>query len=164
MAIRRIIRHLMTTRWRVRRAFPSASLDAIATVIKNSEAVHGGEIFFVVEGALENGPLFARQSARERAIDVFSRLRVWDTEHNNGVLVYLLLADHDIEIIADRGIAKRVEQQVWQTICAKMECALGQESYTEAVLEGIHAITEHLVEHFPQRDKPNQLPNQPILL
>ena len=98
----------MVTRWRVNRAFPGDTLTAIDRAIKASEATHRGEIRFAVEGALDIAPLLRGQTARERAIDVFSQLRIWDTEHNNGVLIYLLLADRDVEIVADRGIDAKV--------------------------------------------------------
>src|SRR6185369_17701190 len=108
MGIRRIGRHLVEHRWRLRRIFPPAALARIEQAIKAGEATHSGQVRFVVEGALEGGSLFRNQPARERALDVFSQLRIWDTAHNNGVLIYLLLADRDVEIIADRGIDARV--------------------------------------------------------
>src|SRR5581483_5705279 len=107
MNITRLLRHLGTPRWQVRRKFPAASLAAIEAAIKHTEATHSGQICFAVEAALEIAPLLRGRSARERAVDVFSQLRVWDTEHNNGVLIYLLLADRDVEILADRGIHPR---------------------------------------------------------
>src|SRR5881394_2802650 len=108
MGIRRIGRHLLEHRWRVRRIFAARVLAAIQAAINASEATHSGQIRFVVEGALDGAPLFRNQSARERALDIFSRLRIWDTAHNNGVLIYVLLADRDVEIIADRGIDAKV--------------------------------------------------------
>ena len=104
MNIKRITKHLLLTHWQVNRAFSSDTLIAIDSAIKASEAAHVGEIRFAVEGALDGTALFRGQSARERAIEVFSQLRIWDTEHNNGVLIYLLLADRDVEIVVDRGI------------------------------------------------------------
>src|SRR4030095_9614316 len=113
MRIRRFGRHLLAHRWRLRRIFPPASLARIEQAIKAGEATHSGQVRFVVEGALDGGPLFRNQPARERALDVFSQLRIWDTAHNSGVLIYLLLADHDFEIVADRGIDARVGRDVW---------------------------------------------------
>lgn len=107
MGIKRIGKHLLEHRWRVRRDFPPRVLEAIERAIKAGEATHSGQIRFVVEGALDGVPLFRDQPARERALDVFSHLRIWDTHHNNGVLIYLLLADRDVEIVADRGIDAR---------------------------------------------------------
>src|SRR6266850_3822222 len=117
MSIRRIGRHLLEHHWRVRRIFTPRVLAAIEAAIKASEATHSGQIRFVVEGALDGAPLFRNQTARARALDIFSRLRIWDTAHNNGVLIYLLLADRDFEIIADRGIDAKVGSAGWEKIC-----------------------------------------------
>ena len=105
------------THWQVSRAFPRKTLIAIEQTVKASETAHAGEIRFVVEGALHSTPLLDGQSARERALEVFSQLRIWDTEHNNGVLIYLLLADRDVEIVADRGIHSKLGTREWETIC-----------------------------------------------
>lgn len=165
MNLKRIFRHLVMTGWQVKRAFPRRSLTAIEQAIKASEAAHVGEIRFVVEGALDGTPLFKGQSARERAIDVFSQLRMWDTEHNNGVLIYLLLADRDVEIVADRGIHAKVGSGEWGTICRKMEAAFKQASYEGGVVSGIQAVTQHLKEHFPAvRNDRNELPDKPVVL
>ena len=121
MGIGRIGKHLLEHRWRVRRLFPPHVLAAIEQAIKAGEATHAGQVRFVVEGALDGAPLFRDQSARERALDVFSHLRIWDTAHNNGVLIYLLLADRQVEIVADRGIDAKVGAAGWERICARME-------------------------------------------
>src|SRR3954453_21223042 len=121
MSIKRIGRHLLANRSRVRKAFPPSSLAAIERAIKESEATHSGQIRFVVEGALDGAPLLRNQSARARALDVFSHLRIWDTAHNNGVLIYLLLADRDVDILADRGVHAKIDQAEWKNICAVME-------------------------------------------
>jgi uncharacterized membrane protein len=153
------------TDWRVNRDFPRQTLIAIEKSIKASETAHVGEIRFVVEGALDGTPLFKGQSARERAIDVFSQLRIWDTEHNNGVLIYLLLADRDVEIVADRGIHAKVGSREWESICRMMETAFKQADYEGGVLGGIQAATQHLMKHFPAvRDDRNELPDNPVVL
>jgi uncharacterized membrane protein len=155
----------MATRWRVNRAFPGDTLAAIDRAIKASEAAHRGEIRFAVEGALHIDPLLRGQTARERAIDVFSHLRVWDTERNNGVLIYLLLADRDVEIVADRGIHEKVGGQEWERICRKMEAAFRQADYEGGVIGGIREVTRHLAEHFPPvGDDRNELPDKPVVL
>ena len=165
MNLKRIFRHLVMTRWQVNRVFPRRSLTAVEQAIKASEAAHVGEIRFVVEGALDGTPLFNGQSARERAIDVFSQLRMWDTEHNNGVLIYLLLADRDVEIVADRGIHAKVGSGEWETICRKMEAAFKQANYESGVVGGILAVTQHLVKHFPASGAgQNELPDKPVVL
>ena len=153
------------TPWQVNRAFPSQTLIAIEQAIKTSETAHIGEIRFVVEGALDGALLFKGQSARERAIDVFSQLRLWDTEHNNGVLIYLLLADRDVEIVADRGIHSKMGSNEWEYICRKMETAFIQADYENGVLNGIQGVTQHQMKHFPatgvDRD---ELSNKPVIL
>ncbi len=165
MNIKRIAKHLMTTHWQVKRAFPHHTLIAIEQAIKASETAHVGEIRFAVEGALDVTPLFNGQSARERAIDMFSQLRVWDTEHNNGVLIYLLLADRDVEIVADRGIHAKVGSQEWARICRKMEADFKQANYEGGVVGGIRAVTRHLAGHFPACGAGrNELPDKPVLL
>ena len=165
MNIKRVLRHLLVTHRRVKRAFPSDTLLAIDRAIKASEASHVGEIRFAVEGALDGTPLFKGQSARERAIDVFSQLRMWDTEHNNGVLIYLLLADRDVEIVADRGVHAKVGTQEWEKICRAMETAFKQAHYEAGVVSGIQAVTQHLVAHFPAvgNDR-NELLDKPVVL
>lgn len=161
MNIKRILRHLPVTEWRVNHAFPSSTLLAIDRSIKTSEMEHLGEIRFAVEGAQDGKPLFKRQSARERAINVFSQLRMWDTEYNNGVLTYLLPADRAVEIVADRGIHVRVDSQEWQKICREMEMAFKQANYEAGVVSGIKAVTQHVEIHFPAvNSDQSELPNK----
>ena len=165
MNIKRIVKHILVPPWQVNRAFPRHTLIAIEQAIKASETAHVGEIHFAVEGALDGAPLFKGQSARERAIDMFSQLRVWDTEHNNGVLIYLLLADRDVEIVADRGIHAKVNSRGWEKVCRKMETAFKQANYEGGVVSGIQAVTRHLVEHFPAVGTGrNELPDKPVVL
>lgn len=153
------------THWQVSHALPRHALDAIEQAIKMAEAAHSGEIRFAVEGALHTASLFHGQSARERAIEVFAQLRVWDTQHNNGVLIYLLLADRDVEIVADRGIDAKVGAQGWEDICRRMEAAFLQAQYQQGVIRGIQAVTEHLARHFPASGtNPNELPDRPVVL
>jgi uncharacterized membrane protein len=164
MDLRRIFRHLFTTIWSVRRAFPQSALAAIALAIKDTEATYEGQVRFAVEHALDMQQLLAGRSARERALDVFSELRVWDTQHNNGVLIYLLLADRDVEIVADRGVHAHVGQG-WETICRRMEERFARGEYETGVIEGVRAVGEHLQRHFPaQRGGRNELPDQPVVL
>ena len=165
MNITRIAKHLLLTHGQVKRAFPSKTLIAIEQTIKASETTHVGEIRFVVEGALDGAPLFNGQSARERAIDVFSQLRIWDTEHNNGVLIYLLLADRDVEIVADRGIHSKVGSREWESICRSMETAFKQSNFEGGVVSGIQTVTQHLTIHFPASSTGrNELPDKPVVL
>ena len=165
MSMERITRHLMATKWMVRRAFPGGTLAEIDKAIKASEATHSGEIRFAVEGALQTEPLLRGQTARERAIDVFSQLRIWDTERNNGVLIYLLLADRDVEIVADRGIDAKVGTEEWERICREMEAAFRKGDFRGGVAGGIREVTRHLAAHFPATgDDRNELPDKPVVL
>jgi uncharacterized membrane protein len=165
MNIPRIVRHLFTTRRSVAQAFPASALAAIEQAIKASEASHAGEIRFAVEAALDGAPLFQDQSPRDRAIELFARLRVWDTEHNNGLLIYLLLADHAVEIVADRGIHAKVGADEWAGICRQMEGAFKRSDYEAGMVAGVRAVTLHLTRHFPIRgDDENELSNKPVVL
>jgi TPM domain len=162
--LKRIFRHLFTTMWSVRRAFPVSSLRAVERTIRETETTHEGQVRFAVEHALDLSQLLAGRSARERALDVFSQLRVWDTQHNNGVLIYLLLADRDVEIIADRGVHAHVGGG-WEAICRRMEERFGRGEYEAGVVEGVRAVAEHLQRHFPaRRAGRNELPDQPVVL
>jgi uncharacterized membrane protein len=165
MNIRRIGRHLVEHRWRVRRIFPPQVLAAIEQAIKAGEATHSGQVRFVVEGALDGAPLFRNQPARERALDIFSQLRIWDTAHNNGVLIYLLLADRDVEIIADRGIDARVGAGGWEKICAEMESSFRAGNFAGGTIKGIQAVSRQLAAHFPRHGGgKNELPDTPVVI
>ena len=165
MNIKRIVKHLLLTDGQVSRTFSRSTLNSIEAAIKASEAEQVGEIRFAVEGGLDGAPLFKGQSARERAIELFSQLRVWDTEQNTGVLIYLLLADRAVEIVADRGIHAKVDSQEWSKVCRQMEAAFRQSDFEGGVVSGVQAVTRHLLQHFPSdnRDR-NELPNQPVVL
>lgn len=166
MGFARILRHLLTGQLAVRRKFPAASLVAIEQAIKQSEMYHGGEICFAVEAALNTIALLRNQTARERAVEVFSQLRIWDTENNNGVLIYLLLADRDVEIIADRGIHTKVASNEWEAICRVMEGAFRRQQFEAGVIEGIHGIGSYLQKHFPSPhgNEKNELADEPVIL
>src|SRR5437870_12567052 len=147
MGIGRIGRHLLHHNWWLRRYFPRGVLASIEQAIKAGEATHAGQVRFVVEGALDGGPLFRNQSARERALDTFSHLRIWDTHHNNGVLIYLLLADRKVEIVADRGIATKVGDEGWQKICGAMERDFRAGNFETGVINRIAAVSRALAAH-----------------
>jgi uncharacterized membrane protein len=165
MSIRRIGRHLLQHHWRAKRVFPKAALDRIEQAIRQGEATHCGQVRFVVEGALDGRPLFRDQPARERALDVFSHLRIWDTAHNNGVLIYLLLADRDVEIIADRGIDAKVGPERWEQICRAMEAEFRLGQFERGVIGGIEAVSRELARHFPPSGPhPNELPDRPVVM
>ena len=163
--LKRWFRHLFMPPWAWRRAFPQATLDAIEAAIKASETTHGGEIRFAIESSLAPSLVWRGMSGRERAIEMFSNLRVWDTEHNSGVLVYLLLADRDIEIVADRGIAAHVAPAVWEQVAQTMEAAFRRGDFERGALAGIEAIGTLLAAHFPPTgNNPDELANRPVIL
>jgi uncharacterized membrane protein len=165
MGIKRIGKHLLEHRWRVRRIFPRQVLAAIERTIKAGEVTHSGQVRFVVEGALDGAPLFRGQSARERALDIFSHLRIWDTAHNNGVLIYLLLADRDVEIVADRGIDAKVGAAGWEKICKAMETEFGAGNFESGVIGGIEAVSRQLAAHHPRLGGGrNELPDAPVVI
>ncbi|WP_314951714.1 TPM domain-containing protein [Bradyrhizobium cosmicum] len=165
MSIKRIARHLVQHHWRAKQIFPQAVLDRIEQAIKRGETTHSGQVRFVVEGALDGGPLFRNQPARARALDVFSHLRIWDTAHNNGVLIYLLLADRDVEIIADRGIHAKVGSEGWESICRAMEAEFRPGQFERGVISGIEAVSRELARHFPpQGPRANELPDAPVVM
>jgi uncharacterized membrane protein len=165
MGIKRIGKHLVEHRWRVRRIFPPQVLALIEQAIKAGETTHSGQVRFVVEGALDGAPLFRDQPARHRALDIFSQLRIWDTAHNNGVLIYLLLADRDVEIIADRGIDAKVGAAGWEKICRSMEADFRAGNFAGGVIKGIQSVSQQLAAHFPKRGTgPNELPDEPVVI
>ncbi|MBU1223052.1 MAG: TPM domain-containing protein [Gammaproteobacteria bacterium] len=162
---KRWVKHLFMSPWAWRRAFPQAALDAIEAAIRTSETTHGGEIRFAIENSLPGNLAWRGMSGRERAIEMFSNLRVWDTEHNSGVLIYLLLADHDIEIVADRGIAARVEPAAWEAVAQTMEAAFRQGEFERGALAGIEEISVLLAQNFPPSGhNPDELANRPVIL
>jgi uncharacterized membrane protein len=165
MGIRRIGKHLLEHRWRARRVFPPKVLAAIEQAIKAGEATHAGQVRFVVEGALDGAPLLRDQTARERALDIFSNFRIWDTAENNGVLIYLLLADRSVEIVADRGIDAKVGSAGWGKICRDMEAEFKAGQFETGAIKGIEAVSRELAAYFPPRDGGrNELPDQPVVM
>lgn len=166
MSLQRIWRHLALTPLAVRRAFPPAAREAIAAAVRAVEAKHPGEIRFAVEGALPVSRVWAGLTPRDRAQEVFAQLRVWDTEHNNGVLIYVLLADHDVEIVADRGVGDaRVPPSEWQSCCRLMEDHFRAGRFGQGAVAGIEAVAEVLARYPPARpDVGNELPDVPVFL
>lgn len=162
---KRWLKHLFMPPRAWRRAFPQATLDAIEAAIGASEATHGGEIRFAIENSLPASLVWRGMSGRERAIEMFSNLHVWDTADNSGVLIYLLLADHDIEIVADRGIATRVDAVAWETVAQTMEAAFRQGDFERGALAGIEQVGALLASYFPPSGhNPDELANRPVIL
>jgi len=149
--------------WWVKKSFPRSALERIGQAIAGSERLHHGEICFAVEGGLPLQALAA--SCRARAEELFGLLKVWDTAENCGVLLYVQLVDHDIEIVADRGIAERVPQSEWEAICRGMEEAFRQRRFVEGTMEAVERITTLLARHFPSPDlNRNELPDKPRIV
>lgn len=161
----RLLRHLLFPDWLTRRRFPAPVLDRIERAVAESERGHAAELRFVVEGTLHPGQLMTSMTARERALEVFSNLRIWDTAGNNGVLIYLLLADRDVEIVADRGLNSLVQPVEWVAICSEMEACLRRGEYEAGALLGIERVDSLLRRHFPVAgETPNELPDAPHVL
>lgn len=163
----RWLRHLSSGPWLLRRRFPPPALDAIEQAVRACESRHAGEIRFAVEAALDPLELWRGVTPRQRAEETFARLRVWDTAHNNGVLIYLLLADHDVEIVADRGVGTgRVSQEQWEACCRVMEQHFRDGRFRDGAVAGIEAVAAVLAAHPPQdpADTGNELPDRPALL
>ena len=165
MNLKRILRHLTMTQAQVNRAFPHRALKAIEQAIKASETTHTGEVRFVVEGALDGAPLFSGQTPRQRALALFSQLQIWDTEHNTGVLIYLLLADRAVEIVADRGIHAKAGTHAWVAICREMEAAFKAAKFEGGAVSGVQAVMRQLVDHCPAGGgNANELPDKPLVI
>ena len=161
----RFLRHIFATRWITRRRFTPRVLADIETAIRETEALHAGEIRFAVETALDTAELVDDLAPRRRAMQVFGQLGVWDTAQNNGVLIYLLLADHIVEIVADRGIAARISQSEWDGVCREMERHYREGRFGEGSVAGVRGVGKLLARHFPgRRADADELPNQPVLL
>lgn len=161
----RLLRHLFARP--AHAVFPQEAMVRIAAAIETGERRHAGEVCFAVESALPVGALLRRHPPRARAERAFERLRVWDTHANNGVLLYLLLADHRIEIVADRGLHGKVSDAQWRGVCDLMEERLRAGDATEAVVRGIEAVSGLLAAHFPPVPgamAEDELPNQPHVL
>jgi uncharacterized membrane protein len=162
--IARLLRH----RWQddSHRAIPRAVVERLTQRVAASEKRHSGEIRIHVEAGLPTSYVLRDAAARERAIAMFGKLRVWDTEHNNGVLIYLLLAEHAIEIVADRGLTARVPQGEWQRIVEAMRGAFRAGRFEDGLNQAVDAVTALLVRHFPLapgETNPNELPDEPVL-
>jgi uncharacterized membrane protein len=167
MSIGRWLRHWFKTPYAVRKAFGEPALERIQQAIADSEREHGGEIRFAVEGALPWSYLKRDAPARQRAEMVFAKLRVWDTEMNNGVLIYVELADHSIEIVADRGIARHVPRSEWDAIAQVMREHFRAGRFESGTIEAVGAVGALLARHYPLADGArdvDELPNRPAVL
>jgi len=165
MRWQRVLRHLFTDHWSVRRAFPRAAMRAIRDQIAAQEMRHCAQLRFAVEASLPLSEVWRDLDARSRAVDLFARLRVWDTEHNSGVLIYLLLADKRVEIVADRGVHGKVGAAAWAAICGEMQASFAAGRFREGVSFGLTAISDLLATHYPPTgDNANELPDEPVVV
>ena len=161
----RVLRHLATPAWAVRRAFPAAAMRAIEKAVGEEERRHSGQLRFAVEASLPLGDLLRGVQSRARAVEWFGRLRVWDTAHKSGVLIYLLLADRRVELVADRGIHSKVGSAAWEAICGEMQQEFARGQFERGVVLGIRAVSDLLAEHFPPSGEGrNELPDKPVVL
>ena len=163
----RLLKHRLFDDADARRALPAAALDRLQAQVVTSEAAHSGEIRICVEAGLPLSYLWRNAPARQRAIAMFGKLRVWDTEHNNCVLVYLLLAEHRIEIVADRGLNARVAPVAWAAMVERLRTALASGAFEEGLAAAISAADELLLAHFPLPEgvkRLNELPDAVVLL
>ncbi|HZX72752.1 MAG TPA: TPM domain-containing protein [Rhodanobacter sp.] len=164
--MQRLMANLFEGWFQLRRRFPATLLDEITVAIAAGERTHKGELCVAIESRLDPFAVLSGLDAPARARQAFSQLRAWDTEHNSGVLIYVLLAEHRIEIVADRGIAARVAPAEWAAICARMRENYARGQWREGSLAGIAAAHALLLKHFPGNDKadPDELPDRPVFL
>lgn len=165
MLLRRIGRHWLASLRPARRILPAADLERIEAEVSTAERTHAGEIRLVIETALTLPQLWHGLSSRARALQVFAHLGVWDTARNNGVLIYILLADRSVEIVADRAIAERVTEAEWQALCAAVVERFQQGEPAAGCCMAVRGVAQHLARHFAATgERGNELPNQPTLL
>ena len=165
--LKRLWRHRWTDETDVRRALPPELLDRLARRVAASEQRHSGQIRVCVEAGLPSSYVWGGANARHRAVTLFGKLRVWDTEHNNGVLIYLLLAEHAIEIVADRGIDTHVDGADWAAMAKRMGTAFREGRFEDGLTLALEEVSALLVAHFPIEagaDDRNELPDAVVVL
>jgi len=161
----RLLHHLFTTTAAGRRAFPPATLKAIQAAIAQGERLHRAEVRLIVEPAMPMADVFIGMSSRERARLLFSEYRIWDTEENCGILIYVNLADHKVEIIADRAAGRAISASEWQNICRTMIKGFAAGNFHDSVLAALDQLNALLHAHFPSDGSTlNELPNRPLIL
>lgn len=161
----RALRHAFTTTAAGRRAFPPATLKAIQAAIAGGETLHRAEVRLIVEPALPWYSAWRGLSARHRARELFSLYRIWDTEENCGVLIYINLADHKVEIIADRGVGRAVAAPDWQAVCQTMTQGFARGEFQDSTIAGLGQLNRILNAQFPTNGvRSNQLSDRPIVL
>lgn len=165
MQFMRALKHLCMPDFLALKPFPAATLDRIEQAIDRSERTHSGELRLAIEAGMEPYDALRGMTPRQRALQLFASLRVWDTEENSGVLIYLQLVDHRIEIVADRGVSRRVEQAQWDAICRRMETSFRAGEFERGTLVAVDEITALLSRHFPPGESnPDELPDRPVII
>jgi uncharacterized membrane protein len=163
--LRRLWKHLGTTKTAGRRMFPVATLQAIEAVITQGETRHRGEVRVIIEHALGVQDILTGLTSRERARELFALYRIWDTEDNCGVLVYVNIADHKVEIVADRGVGHVVDAKEWQAICQRMTRGFAHGDTHDSVLTALEQLNALLQRHYPDDgSRRNQLSDKPVML
>ena len=160
-----MLSHLLLPRSALYRRFPSHALTAIEEAIEASETKHRAEIRVTIEVALDLKDLLRLKTTRERALELFAELGVWNTNERNGVLIYVLLADHRVEIVADRGLDRHVEQEEWEAIAKVIDDHFRERRFEAGAVAGVHAVSALLERHFPaQGADRNELGDRPVLI
>ena len=158
-------RHATSSAGEARRAFPETTLTAIAEAIDAGERTHRGEVRLIVEKALPFDAAWDGITNRQRALALFADYGVWDTDDNCGVLIYVNLAEHKVDIVADRGIGRKIERATWQAVCATMTEGFRQGRFHDASLAAVEQVNALLRQHFPADGaRPNELPDHPVML
>ena len=163
--VKRALQHWRSSSAQGRKAFPPETLEQIGVAISDGEQTHRGEVRLIVEHALPSEAIWADLSNRQRAVALFAEFGVWDTEDNCGVLIYVNLAERKVDIVADRGIGRRIDASVWQQACTTMTSGFARGEYRVSTLAAIEQVNVLLREHFPANGaRRNELPDQPIVL
>jgi uncharacterized membrane protein len=164
--VRRFARHLYYEARGVGPVFSAGSLKRIGQAVAASELSHTAEVRIAVEASLTIRELVYGKSPRTRAIEAFSMLKVWDTEQNNGVLIYINVADRAVEIIADRGVSRVTPKTYWQTLCAEMVQGFRKDAFEASVIQCVSHLSVELAKQFPSSgiSNPDELPNTPAIL
>ncbi|RPH43717.1 MAG: hypothetical protein EHM87_12935 [Burkholderiales bacterium] len=166
VGLARWLHHLWIGPMHLRSAFPDDAYARIERAIADGERRHRAELRFAVESSLETGQLWRGMQARERALEVFSRFGIWDTEEDNGVLVYLLWADRAAEIVADRGAKRSIDPAVWDRACAQLVAGCRDGQAVEGALACLATLNDALAAAYPADGSanPDELPNSPLVL
>jgi uncharacterized membrane protein len=163
--LNRLLKHLIATRSQARNLFPRSTLQAVQACISAGEKQHRAEIRLIVEAALPLNTVLRNESSRARAHELFSHYRIWDTEENCGILIYINVADHKVEILPDRTVGRVLKREDWHAVCETMTRGFAEKNYHDSLLLALTQLNELLAVHFPDQDKhKNQLSDRPLIL